>query len=345
MSKAKTLATTVSTGGSLENPAAIPAASIAGLATVATTGAYADLSGVADTLTGAAIASAATVDLDTATGNRVHITGTTTITAVTLTRGPRTVIFDDILTLTHHATTNNLPGAANITTAAGDRAIYESDGTTVYCVSYVPVSGKAVVNPVATATASGLVPTPPNDATKVLSGAMTYITPASSDLVRLATINPINAATAVFNSGISNTYEEYLIRGSLVQVAPSSYSSVNLGFSTDGGASYLSTTVFYFNFRNSGTSNVTSTTGADVGNAILESNIYGTAYSHIEINLTRNSSGMAGLSFGSHAQGISTPSFQSGRFRCDTAAINAIKLYFGTCNMTGSISLYGIRKV
>lgn len=96
--------------------------------------------------TGANIASASTVNLDTATGNRVHITGTTTIAAVTLTRGPRTVIFDGILTLTHHATNNNLPGAANITTAAGDRAIYESDGTTVYCVAYTRKDGTGVVS-------------------------------------------------------------------------------------------------------------------------------------------------------------------------------------------------------
>ncbi len=97
-------------------------------------------------LTGANIASAATVNLDTATGNRVHITGTTTITAVTLTRGPRTVIFDGVLTLTHHATNNNLPGAANITTAAGDRAIYESDGTTSYCIAYTRKDGTSVAS-------------------------------------------------------------------------------------------------------------------------------------------------------------------------------------------------------
>lgn len=103
------------------------------------------VTGAIDLNTGKAVASASTINLDTATGNRVHITGTTAITAVTLTRGPRTVIFDGILTLTHNATTNNLPGAANITTAAGDRAIYESDGTTVYCVSYIKVSGAAVV--------------------------------------------------------------------------------------------------------------------------------------------------------------------------------------------------------
>jgi len=44
MSKAKTLAGTVSAGGALANPTAIPAANIAGLATVATTGSYTDLS-------------------------------------------------------------------------------------------------------------------------------------------------------------------------------------------------------------------------------------------------------------------------------------------------------------
>ena len=95
--------------------------------------------------TGAPIASATTINLNTATGNRVHITGTTAITGVALTRGPRTVIFDDVLTLTHHSTNNNLPGGADITTAAGDRATYESDGTVVYCVNYTKADGRAVV--------------------------------------------------------------------------------------------------------------------------------------------------------------------------------------------------------
>ena len=99
------------------------------------------ITGLINHATGANIASASTVNLDTATGNLVHITGTTTITAVTLTRGPRTVIFDDILTLTHHATSNKLPGGANITTAPGDVAIYEGDGTTVLCIAYTKVSG------------------------------------------------------------------------------------------------------------------------------------------------------------------------------------------------------------
>lgn len=128
--------------------------------------------------TGANIASAATVNLDATTGNRAHITGVTTITAVTLTRGPRTVIFDGILTLAHNATSNNLPGAVNITTAVGDRAIYESDGATVYCVSYIKSNGASVVSSSAGAggtTASGSV-----TLTAASPGAQT-ITPTSHD--------------------------------------------------------------------------------------------------------------------------------------------------------------------
>jgi hypothetical protein len=128
--------------GTLTNATGLPAAGVVGTAAILGANTF---TGAQEWATGTAIASASTINLNTATGNRVHITGTTTITAVTLTRGPRTVIFDGVLTLTHNATNNNLPGAANITTAAGDRAIYESDGTTVYCVSYIKASGVAVV--------------------------------------------------------------------------------------------------------------------------------------------------------------------------------------------------------
>lgn len=103
--------------------------------------------GTIDLLTGAAVASAATINLNGTTGNFVHITGTTAITAVTLTRGPRQVVFDGSLTLTHNATTCNLPGGANIQTAAGDRATFWSDGTSVYCIDYTKADGRAIAAP------------------------------------------------------------------------------------------------------------------------------------------------------------------------------------------------------
>lgn len=70
------------------------------------------------------LASGATTDIGAQNAMFVEITGTTTIISFGTTyEGPRFLRFTGILTLTHNATTLNLPGAANITTAAGDTCI------------------------------------------------------------------------------------------------------------------------------------------------------------------------------------------------------------------------------
>lgn len=68
------------------------------------------------------IASATTTDLSDATWNTIHITWTTTITSFwNVEAGVKfTLIFDWILTLTHHATSLILPTWANIVTAVWD---------------------------------------------------------------------------------------------------------------------------------------------------------------------------------------------------------------------------------
>lgn len=93
---------------------------------------------------GADIASAATTNLATATGWYLDITGTTTITAFgTVNEGQQyTLRFTGILTLTHNATSLILPGAANITTAAGDVAVMMSLGSGNWrCIDYQRASG------------------------------------------------------------------------------------------------------------------------------------------------------------------------------------------------------------
>lgn len=89
---------------------------------------------------GTNMASAATVDLSTADGSFVDITGTTTITALG-TEGAGIgywVRFTGALTLTHNATTLILPGAANITTTNGDVAYFVSLGSGNWlCMSYM----------------------------------------------------------------------------------------------------------------------------------------------------------------------------------------------------------------
>ena len=94
------------------------------------------------------IASASTTDLSTATGNFVDITGTTTITSFgTLAAGvERIVRFNGALTLTYNATSMILPGAASITTAANDTAVFRSLGSGNWqCIAYQKADGTAVV--------------------------------------------------------------------------------------------------------------------------------------------------------------------------------------------------------
>lgn len=93
------------------------------------------------------IASAATTDLSAATSAFVHVTGTTTITALgTAQAGTRRiVVIDDILTFTHNATSLILPTGANITTAAGDVATFVSEGSGNWrCVDYTKADGTAL---------------------------------------------------------------------------------------------------------------------------------------------------------------------------------------------------------
>lgn len=81
---------------------------------------------------GADIVSAATLDLAAATGNLVHVTGTVTITAVTMNPGQCVrVIADAALPLTYHATNNKLNGGANYVCDVGDTIDYFCDGTVV----------------------------------------------------------------------------------------------------------------------------------------------------------------------------------------------------------------------
>lgn len=83
---------------------------------------------------GATIASATTPNINDATGNTVFISGTTTITGFSTADQAgitRKLIFNDAVILTHGASLK-LFGDANITTVAGDVAIFVAETTTVW---------------------------------------------------------------------------------------------------------------------------------------------------------------------------------------------------------------------
>lgn len=129
------------------------------------------------------IASAGTTDLGSKRAGTLTISGTTTITSLgTVSAGIRKkVVFSGALTLTHNATSLILPTAANITTAANDRAEFESLGNGNWrCNFYQRASGAALVG-----VQDGEV-TYAKLANTVISGATAETAPAIDDLLLLS---------------------------------------------------------------------------------------------------------------------------------------------------------------
>lgn len=116
---------------------------------------YTPVNRAGDTMTGTfnwaatvTLASAGTTNIATAASNDIIVTGTTSITAFgTVAAGAqRMVTFAGVLTLTHNATSLILPGGANITTAAGDVAIFKSLGSGNWrCASYLRATGVQLI--------------------------------------------------------------------------------------------------------------------------------------------------------------------------------------------------------
>lgn len=128
------------------------------------------------------IASAATTDIGSPLSNFLRVTGATGITSFgTNYNGPRFLIFAGAVLLTHSATLV-LPGAANITTAAGDSLIA------------IPISGGWQV--VAYQKANGL---PISTTGLALSGAnadITSLTALTSPVSEVRQIQPISASVS-----------------------------------------------------------------------------------------------------------------------------------------------------
>jgi hypothetical protein len=96
---------------------------------------------------GGDLTSASPLVIDT-DGDYFDVTGTVSFAAMTVAADRQfTLQFDGALTMTHHATNLDLPSEANITTAAGDVATFQSTGSnTVQCVSYTRADGTAVTS-------------------------------------------------------------------------------------------------------------------------------------------------------------------------------------------------------
>lgn len=251
-------------------------AALVGIVGIAQAGSINPGQGVVNELKGSAIASAATLNLSAATGNFVHVTGTNAITAITLYPGAeRTVIFDGALTLTSGANLK-LPGNANITTAAGDRAIFRGDSSgVVYCISYVHADGTTVIT---TGVSNGGTGQTSLTANNVLlgngTGPVQFVAPGASGnlltsngttwqstapptqgLTLLQTITPTAANAVNFLNAFSSSYDNYLIVVSGVK--PSTGDSLVLRLATGG---VLDTGSNYIGFQSDNQSNIAPVT-------------------------------------------------------------------------------------
>lgn len=161
---------------------------------------------------GADVASASTISL--AEGGLFHVTGTTPITDIdwaTAKNGRGAwVVFDGILTLTHNATTLKLPSAANITTAAGDRAYFVQDSSdNVVCMFYQRADGTALV----AASGSSGQPVPTSSTYAVDTLALCYVNTGSvangntisGSALRLACLSGSGGAPASMEIGGSQS--------------------------------------------------------------------------------------------------------------------------------------------
>lgn len=116
------------------------------------------------------VVSATTTDLTAVASRSIIISGTTTITGITLGDGQmRFVEFSGALTLTNGASLI-LPGGANITTAAGDTAIFRGEASSVVrCIGFqkaIALNGKQPTRTVLT-TGTGATYTTPLGATRL----------------------------------------------------------------------------------------------------------------------------------------------------------------------------------
>lgn len=106
------------------------------------------LTGLFTQAAGADIASAATINLTTATGNSPRITGTTATSAVTMNTGQwALVVADAAWPLTYNATTNKLNGGVSHTCVAGDMVLYNKDLSGVVHGYIIKANGTPVVAP------------------------------------------------------------------------------------------------------------------------------------------------------------------------------------------------------
>ena len=279
----------------------------------------------------ASVASAGTVDLGAINSRNALITGTTTITSLGNTGAEGRSIrvrFAGVLTLTHNGTTLILPTGANITTAAGDTAIFikESGASAWRCVDYLRANGQALAVP---ALASGL----------------TFISSQTASA----------SATVDFTTGISATYDEYEIRFDAV-VPATNNAHIIARVTTNAGSTWEATsyrgTEFGVSVAIASAAAGPTTEVLVTGTNALVAGISNTAANGGASGIVRfrpnNSAGKKNIESVASYMGNSNfaQSFCSGQWNGANTVLNGIRFLMNTGNIaSGTFRLYGVQRV
>ncbi|MEH6435776.1 hypothetical protein [Massilia sp. DD77] len=263
---------------------------------------------------GADIASAATINLTTATGNLVHVTGTTGITAITIPVGAeRELIFDGALTLTHSAALL-LPGAANIATQAGDRATVRGDAAGAIVTHYQRADGKALAV---------------DGQTHTLLGTAVVASP-------VAQIDFLNIFTA--------TYDKYVIE--VLGVQPSAASMLALRAAVAGA---VVTTGLYSPMLGNATSSASTAVfaqmGSGAGNYTPSSEAPGITIELRNVNSTTGPKGIGARGVFVHENNTTREGICGESFFNSNSVVTGFRLFWNTgVNFTkGTVRVYGVR--
>jgi len=279
---------------------------------------------------GANVASASDCNIWVGDGNTVHVTGTTQIddwgTAPQAGATMR-VIFDGALVLNYDATTNDLPGDADITTAANDSCIvYARSASSYQIFDYVRADGTSVWAPTAAQGAS---------------------------MVFLESLS-VASSPSTFTTAIDTTYDIYKIEimdlkqgnnANYIALEISTGASFKTGAADYGYAvggvlagtgtwqeSNASTDKIYL----SGAALMTNDTTFAAGYSITMYAPAGTAlYKYFTWSGAQQEAGSSG-----NIRSVSG----SGLYRGAITAIDAIRLVNGGGTISGTAYLYGIKK-
>lgn len=157
------------------------------------------------------LASATTTDLGATGTNVVAISGTTTITSLgssaTTTECLYFVRFTGALTLTYNGTSLILPGVANITTAAGDTALFKYEGSGHWrCLFYTVAAGLGSSGTVNAGTANQLAyyassTNAVNGTTAIPNGTTATTQTAADSSTKVATTAFVNGTALTLATG------------------------------------------------------------------------------------------------------------------------------------------------